>query len=191
MWSCSRRGFPSTRHCCRAWWALTPPFHPYPCTGRSSFLWHCPWGRPLSRFGTALPCGARTFLPPLPESDHLTRSDYERTSKIRIQNPGAGRKSNSSLLRSLCTPTSYPLSTDLIIYRLVRQGVRFLVHCPWLVLYLNAADLCNQFLDPRMQRIQSFVLHLVEAIDLLDEQRGVCEQLDARHAELYEPAPGP
>jgi hypothetical protein len=79
MWSCSRRGFPSTRHCCRAWWALTPPFHPYPCMGRSSFLWHCPWGRPLSRFGTALPCGARTFLPPLPESDHLTRSDYKRT----------------------------------------------------------------------------------------------------------------
>ena len=85
MWSCSRRGFPSTRHCCQAWWALTPPFHPYPC-GRSSFLWHYPWGRPLSRFGTALPCGARTFLPPLPESDHLTRSDYERTSEIMKQN---------------------------------------------------------------------------------------------------------
>jgi len=76
MWSCSRRGFPSTRHRYRAWWALTPPFHPYPCMGRSSFLWHCPWGRPLSRFGTALPCGARTFLPPFPGSDHLTRSDY-------------------------------------------------------------------------------------------------------------------
>ncbi len=82
MWSCSRRGFPSTRHCCRAWWALTPPFHPYPCMGRSSFLWHCPWGRPLSRFGTALPCGARTFLPPFPESDHLTRSEI----KEQLQN---------------------------------------------------------------------------------------------------------
>ncbi len=33
MWSCSRRGFPSTRHCCRDWWALTPPFHPYPLRG--------------------------------------------------------------------------------------------------------------------------------------------------------------
>ena len=46
-----------------------------PSAGRSSFLWHCPWGRPLSPFGTALPCGARTFLPPLPERDHLTHSE--------------------------------------------------------------------------------------------------------------------
>ena len=61
--------------------ALTPPFHPYPC-GRSSFLWHCPWGRPLSRFGTALPCGARTFLPPFPGSDHLTRSDYSNPDYV-------------------------------------------------------------------------------------------------------------
>ena len=50
-----------------------------PLAGRSSFLWHCPWGRPLSRFGTALPCGARTFLPPLPGSDHLTRSESVKT----------------------------------------------------------------------------------------------------------------
>ena len=94
MWSCSRRGFPSTRHRCRAWWALTPPFHPYPCAGRSSFLWHCPWGRPLSRFGTALPCGARTFLPPFPGSDHLTRSD----SKNRSQKTGARIQKNMQIL---------------------------------------------------------------------------------------------
>ena len=53
-----------------------------PEEGRSSFLWHCPWGRPLSRFGTALPCGARTFLPPLPGSDHLTRSELKEQFKI-------------------------------------------------------------------------------------------------------------
>jgi hypothetical protein len=74
MWSCSRRGFPSTPGHPGIWWALTPPFHPCPY-GRSSFLWHCPWGRPLSRFGTALPCGARTFLPLFPGSNHLTRSE--------------------------------------------------------------------------------------------------------------------
>ncbi len=76
MRSCSRRGFPSTPGRPGIWWALTPPFHPCPSSGRSSFLWHCPWGRPLSRFGTALPCGARTFLPPFPGSNHLTRSEY-------------------------------------------------------------------------------------------------------------------
>ncbi len=80
--SCSRRGFPSIPGHPEIWWALTPPFHPYPCAGRSSFLWHCPWGRPLSRFGTALPCGARTFLPPFPGSDHLTDSDYNIKSEI-------------------------------------------------------------------------------------------------------------
>src|SRR3990172_3513580 len=59
---------------------------------RSSFLWHCPWGCPLSRFGTALPCGARTFLSPLPGSDHLTRSD--NLIGDRIQNSGVSRKHN-------------------------------------------------------------------------------------------------
>jgi len=54
-----------------------PTVSPLPLARRSSFLWHSPWGRPLSRFGTALPCGARTFLPPLPGSDHLTRSDIK------------------------------------------------------------------------------------------------------------------
>ena len=66
MWPCSRRGLPSIPGRPVTWWALTPPFHPCPC-GRSSFLWHYPWGRPLSRFGTALPSGARTFLPPFGE----------------------------------------------------------------------------------------------------------------------------
>jgi hypothetical protein len=113
MWSCSRRGFPSTRHRCRAWWALTPPFHPYPCAGRSSFLWHCPWGRPLSRFGTALPCGARTFLPPLPGSDHLTRSD----SKNRSQETGARiQKKIIILFRSCRSPDFLLLAPDYVIF---------------------------------------------------------------------------
>ena len=60
-----------------------PTVSPLPLSGRSSFLWHCPWGRPLFRFGTALPCGARTFLSPFPGSDHLTRSDCYK-SEIRI-----------------------------------------------------------------------------------------------------------
>jgi hypothetical protein len=57
-----------------------------PLSGRSSFLWHCPWGRPLSRFGTALPCGARTFLPPFPGGDHLTRSESKNNDKFKIGN---------------------------------------------------------------------------------------------------------
>ena len=69
------------------------------------------------------------------------------------------------------------MATDLIIYCLIRQGVLFLVHCPWQILYLNTADLCNQFLGPGMQQFQTFVLHFVAAVDLLDEQLGVREQL--------------
>ena len=84
----------------------------------------------------------------------------------------------------LLTTDYWLLATDLIIYCLIRQGVLFLVHCPWQVLYLNAADLCNQFLGPGMQQLQSFVLHFVAAFDLLDEQLGVREQLDARRAEF-------
>ena len=51
------------------------------------FLWHFPWGRPLSRFGTALPCGARTFLPPFPGSDHLTRSEIKELKTFFTAEP--------------------------------------------------------------------------------------------------------
>jgi hypothetical protein len=121
MWSCSRRGFPSTRHRCRAWWALTPPFHPYPGTGRSSFLWHCPWGRPLSRFGTALPCGARTFLPPFPESDHLTRSEI----KERLQNRNCKMQKSKSLpMLLICTLHSSFCLEKLFVNGFIGKRVR-------------------------------------------------------------------
>ena len=110
MWSCSRRGFPSTPGRPEAWWALTPPFHPCPC-GRSSFLWHCPWGRPLSRFGTALPCGARTFLPLFPGSNHLTRSDS--LTVVRTQQSGVRRE---AAFLSFLLPTGSCLLTPYIIF---------------------------------------------------------------------------
>ena len=77
---CTGRGLPSTSGRPEIWWALTPPFHPYPAPLSSAespygkvlrpgewrwavyFLWSCPWGRPRSPLATSLPCGVRTFL---------------------------------------------------------------------------------------------------------------------------------
>jgi len=181
MWSCSRRGFPSTRHRCRAWWALTPPFHPYPCAGRSSFLWHCPWGRPLSRFGTALPCGARTFLPPFPGSDHLTRSEIKEHFKMQI----VKCKRQIDNLRSpilhfaFCiieasrlSPYSpaYPLPCSLPAECIVPQPCRSWQSVPWL--HAIVSGLC---------------LFCRETGDLFDMNLGVRKQPDVRRAELHGP----
>jgi len=162
MWPCSRRGFPSTPGHPGIWWALTPPFHPCPC-GRSSFLWHYPWGRPLSRFGTALPCGARTFLPPLPGSNHLTRSEIkERLQKVNCKvQISKGFISPSILHFAFCT---LHFALKFFIYCLVRQSVRFLVPFPRDVLYLNASDFRNQFFRLSVQRLQTFVLYLILSV---------------------------
>ena len=43
IWSCSKRGMPSMPRHRGIWWALTPPFHPYPAQGGAvCFLWRCP-----------------------------------------------------------------------------------------------------------------------------------------------------
>lgn len=69
-WSFSPWGLPSSRCRHRDWWALTPPFHPYPPHGgRSPFLRHFPWRRRSQRhpfpLGSTVPYAARTFLPAL------------------------------------------------------------------------------------------------------------------------------
>jgi len=66
-WSCSRWGLPSRSGHPARWWSLTPPFHPYPHSGRAGAagglsLWHCPAGYPGWALPTTLPCGVRTFL---------------------------------------------------------------------------------------------------------------------------------
>jgi len=38
-WSCSRWGLPSRTGRPARWWSLTPPFHPYPHSGRSRSRW--------------------------------------------------------------------------------------------------------------------------------------------------------
>ena len=64
IWSCSWRGLPSFRCHHRNWWALTPPFHPYPhCVRPACFLWHFPWSHPHWTLSSAIPFGVRTFLP--------------------------------------------------------------------------------------------------------------------------------
>ena len=65
---CTGRGLPSPAGHPAGWWALTPPFHPYPRHDSKaeaqavSFLWPYPWGRPRSPLATSLPYGVRTFL---------------------------------------------------------------------------------------------------------------------------------
>ncbi len=58
----------------RRWWALTPPFHPYPGISRVpvavSFLCHFPSAFAAWGFPSVLPCGVRTFLEPLPARGH-------------------------------------------------------------------------------------------------------------------------
>jgi hypothetical protein len=48
---------------------------------------------------------------------------------------------------------------------------------PYNVLYLNPADLCNQFLGPGVQWFQAVVLDVRESVDLLDETLGACPVL--------------
>ncbi len=80
IWSCSERGMPSMPRRRGIWWALAPPFHPYPAPksagrpekGLASFVpvWvrggllsvALSEGRPSWVLPSVLPCGARTFL---------------------------------------------------------------------------------------------------------------------------------
>ena len=64
IWSCSKRGMPSMPRHRGIWWALTPPFHPYPAARRGGLLSVAlSEGRPSWVLPSVLPCGARTFLP--------------------------------------------------------------------------------------------------------------------------------
>jgi len=64
IWPCSGRGLPSRPRRRDRWWALTPPFHPYPRQGAGGLL-SVALSQDRSRWtlSSALPCGARTFLP--------------------------------------------------------------------------------------------------------------------------------
>lgn len=56
IWSCSGRGLPSLPRRRGNWWALTPPFHPYPGrTGAVCFLWHFPRVTPAGRYPAPCP----------------------------------------------------------------------------------------------------------------------------------------
>jgi len=82
IWPCSERGLPSLPCHHGSWWALTPPFHPYPAptlkaVNSSLKIQNLPsskwvlgglfsvalsWSRLHWVLPSALPCGARTFL---------------------------------------------------------------------------------------------------------------------------------
>ena len=63
IWSCSCRGLPSRQSCLCRWWALTPPFHPYPSTSSGRFVFCGAFPRlPALAVSQRLAHGARTFL---------------------------------------------------------------------------------------------------------------------------------
>ena len=69
IWSCSQWGLPSQAGHPSCWWALTPPFHPYPnagtpAQGRFAFCGTFPTRNTFERWAlpTTAPCGVRTFL---------------------------------------------------------------------------------------------------------------------------------
>jgi len=69
-WPCSGWGLPSRPGHPGRWCALTAPFHPYLCgqcpPSAVCFLWHFPAGHPDWPLASTLPCGAPTFLDPVP-----------------------------------------------------------------------------------------------------------------------------
>ncbi len=93
--SCCGLGLHSRQDCSRRWWALTPPFHPYPTLFKKEnravcFLLHCPspcGGRPLD--GTLLHCS--------PDFPHgVIHASIRRTLCIILANFKKKRKSRLS-----------------------------------------------------------------------------------------------
>jgi len=108
--------------------ALTAPFHPYPggvaVVGAVSSLWHFPSGRLAPSSPACIsgawpelrgipPCGVRTFLPPLRESDSppfqnqiqstASAQGYKHAHSLRLSNgacrwPSLGNSGKSSCL---------------------------------------------------------------------------------------------
>ncbi len=79
----------------RSRWALTPPFHPYSPEASGMFLCHFPSGHPAWALPSALPGGARTFLPSAQGGPAVTRSTgpasvYHRYAQQTRSSP-AGR----------------------------------------------------------------------------------------------------
>ena len=99
-WSCSRWGLPSRPGHPRRWWALTPPFHPYPHLTRRvrplavCSLWHCPARRRGWVLPTIVLCGVRTFLGAAGARPTTTRPPgrlIRRSHSSRHHPPRSGR----------------------------------------------------------------------------------------------------
>ncbi len=75
IWSCSERGLPSRLRRRNRWWALTPPFHPYPANGAVCFLWHYPGITPPGGYPAFCPAEPGLSSPALADrSDGLSDS---------------------------------------------------------------------------------------------------------------------
>lgn len=99
----------------RRWWSLTPPFQLFPLRAESarrwesSFLRHFPSGCPAWPLASILPCGARTFLTPVPE-----RRSRDRLARFArgIVASGAGYGAQASNPHEASDPSNakFPLS---------------------------------------------------------------------------------
>ena len=119
IWSCSGWGLPSYPDHSGYWWALTPPFHPYPPRPKPwkavCFLWHFPY--PVLYKGRNSPC----YGPPCPVELGLSSPpDFP----LCVISGGA----------TICSPSFLPFpffSCNPPLNRLIGQTVSLLVLFSW------------------------------------------------------------
>ena len=141
---------------------------------------------PLYR-GGLLFCGTVHGVAPCPVSGPPCPAELGLSSprfRGAITSPALICTTNRNSEVKIVSACIFQSALNLLIYRLVRQRIRFLVHLPRNVLYLGAPDLCNQFLDLPVERLQAFVLYLVLAVQLLHEKLRIGKQSYLRGAAL-------
>ena len=113
------------------WCALTAPFQLFSLGAspqrESSFLWHCPSGRPARPLAGILPCGARTFLTEMPW--HLQRGRLAHSAKRAVytngrdKDPPVGILSCDSTCGSTCAAAGRRMLIHMHAWDVVLLGV--------------------------------------------------------------------
>ncbi len=109
------------------WCALTAPFQLFSLGAspqrESSFLWHCPSGRPARPLAGILPCGARTFLTEMPW--HLQRGRLAHSAKRAVYTNGRDKAPPVGILScdSTCAAAGRRMLIHMHAWDIVLLGV--------------------------------------------------------------------
>ena len=105
------------------WCALTAQFQLFSLGAspqrESSFLWHCPSGRPARPLAGILPCGARTFLTEMPW--HLQRGRLAHSAKRAVYTNGRDKAPPVGVLG--CDSTCAPVGLRTLVHVHARNVV--------------------------------------------------------------------